>query len=432
MNITIHRGANQIGGCITEIASENAKVFIDFGSNLPGSQKEELKAEDVERMTSNADAIFYTHYHGDHVGLHHLVPNHVKQYMGAGAIDVMRCKYEALSRHQDFSLQLEATERMIPFKERERIVVNNSIVVTPYFVSHSAFDAYMFLIECEGKRILHTGDFRRHGYLGKGLFPTLEKYIGKVDLLITEGTMLGRQQETVVTEQQIQQKTAKAIQYDLEAIQNDPIEKIQHKYTFALCSSTDIDRLASFHAACKATGRLFLVDSYQRKVLDVFTEYCGDKSPLYNFDHIFELREHKAYRIEKISKYLRDKGFLMPVRMTSSWLIEDMMQVFTDEAPWLIYSMWDGYAKENGKNALENVITMRRLFGTRILDGVKDGFHTSGHADIKTLQEVCETVNPSIGVIPIHKDAETQYKSDGFRIFKEGKTTIDGIDIVLH
>ena len=112
-------------------------------------------------MTIDADAIFYTHYHGDHVGLHHLIPECVAQYMGAGAIDVMRCKYEALNAHQDLSQQLVATERMIPFKERERIVVNNSIIVTPFFVSHSAFDAYMFLIECEGKRILHTGDFRR-------------------------------------------------------------------------------------------------------------------------------------------------------------------------------------------------------------------------------------------------------------------------------
>ncbi len=418
MNITIHRGANQIGGCITEIATENAKIFIDFGSNLPGTQKEELKVEDVERMTANADAIFYTHYHGDHVGLHHLIPNNIKQYMGAGAIDVMRCKYEALNTHQDFSQQLEATERMIPFKERERIVVNNSIIVTPYFVSHSAFDAYMFLIECEGKKILHTGDFRRHGYLGKGLFPTLEKFIGKVDLLITEGTMLGRRQEHVITENQIKQNIIKELR--------------KHKYIFALCSSTNIDRLASFHDASKTTGRLFLVDDYQNKVLKVFSEYSGKKSSLYNFDSIFKLRGYKPYRIEKITNLFRDKGFLMPVRMNSSWLIEDMMQVFTDEAPWLIYSMWDGYAEENGKNTLENVVAIRHLFGNRIFDGVKSGFHTSGHADIQTLQEVCSTLNPSIGVIPIHKDAETEYVSHVFRVFKEGTTTIDGINIILH
>ena len=45
MNIIIHRGANQIGGCITEITTDGAKIFIDFGSNLPGSKKKELNPE---------------------------------------------------------------------------------------------------------------------------------------------------------------------------------------------------------------------------------------------------------------------------------------------------------------------------------------------------------------------------------------------------
>ena len=309
MKITIHRGANQIGGCITEIATKDTIIFIDLGSNLPGSDKTDYTADEVRKITADADAIFYSHYHGDHVGLHHLVPACVKQYMGAGAIDVMRCKYEALNAHKDFSVQLDAIEHMIPFKACMKIPVNNSIIVTPYFVSHSAFDAYMFLIEYKDKRILHTGDFRRHGYLGKGLFPTLEKFIGHVDLLITEGTMLGRKQEQVVTEKQIQKNTIQALH--------------DHKYVFALCSSTDIDRLASFHAACKATGSVFLVDGYQRGVLDVFSKYSGHKSPLYNFDRIFELSGHKAYRIPKIKDYLRDKGFLMPVRMNSLWLLED-------------------------------------------------------------------------------------------------------------
>ncbi len=418
MKITIHRGANQIGGCITEIATENAKIFIDFGSNLPGSKKKELKAEDIEGMTADADAIFYSHYHGDHVGLHHLIPSNVKQFMGAGAIDVMRCKYEALNAHQDFSNELAATDRMIPFKERERIKVGNNIItITPYFVSHSAFDAYMFLIKCEKKKILHTGDFRFHGYLGKGLFPTLEKFVGKVDLLITEGTMLGRKQEQVVTEGQIKQNTIKALR--------------DHKYTFALCSSTDIDRLASFHEACKATGRIFLTDDYQHKVLNVFSEYSGKKSPLYNFDQVFDLRGYKPYRIEKITNYLRDKGFLMPVRMNSLWNITDMMQVFNDESPWLIYSMWDGYAKENKDYSNENVIAIRKLFENRIYDGVKDGFHTSGHADVATLYEVCKTVSPSIGVIPIHKEEGMQYES-GYRVFNEGHFKTDGIEIDVH
>lgn len=74
MNLIIHRGADQIGGCITEISTENCKILIDFGSNLPGCKKEELTEEQVKSIVGNADAVFYTHYHSDHVGLHHLIP----------------------------------------------------------------------------------------------------------------------------------------------------------------------------------------------------------------------------------------------------------------------------------------------------------------------------------------------------------------------
>jgi ribonuclease J len=113
----------------------------------------------------------------------------------------------------------------------------------------------MFVVEDKKTKtkILHTGDFRKHGYLGKGLFPVLDTFVGNVDILITEGTMLAREQEKVVSEFQIKQKTIEALN--------------AHKYIFALCSSTDIDRLASFHAACKETKRAFVVDEYQNKLI---------------------------------------------------------------------------------------------------------------------------------------------------------------------
>ena len=74
INITIHRGANQ-----TEIATTKAKIIIDLGSNLPGNRIKELTVEQVTQITADADAIFYTHYHGDHIGLFHLVPNDIPQ-----------------------------------------------------------------------------------------------------------------------------------------------------------------------------------------------------------------------------------------------------------------------------------------------------------------------------------------------------------------
>ncbi len=49
------------------------------------------------------------------------------------------------------------------------------ITITPYIVDHSAYNSFMFLIEADGKRILHTGDYRNHGYKGKLFKPMLKK-----------------------------------------------------------------------------------------------------------------------------------------------------------------------------------------------------------------------------------------------------------------
>ena len=403
MTITIHRG-NQIGGCITIIEHEGCKIIIDLGSNLPGNKKKEYTEEDVAELTRGVNAIFYTHYHGDHTGLHHLVDPQIPQFMGAGAQEVMLCKYQALNARKDQSKQIESVKRMKSYTAGKPVEYDGSdkIKVTPYFVSHSAFDAYMFLIECDGLNILHTGDFRRHGYLGKGLFPMLNTFVRKVDILITEGTMLGRRQETVLREVDIKQNVIKALR--------------EHKYIFALCSSTDLDRLASFHDACRITHRGFFVDDYQQGVLDLFTKYAGKKSSLFNFCP------------------LKGDGFLMPIRSSALDKVQRILAKNFDEEPWLIYSMWSGYAEEGKEYTNENIVKIRSLFNGRILDGTRDGFHTSGHADIATLEEVCQTVNPTIGVIPIHKDEHATYDMDGIQRYKVFTTTekiSDKLSIVL-
>src|SRR5574344_2936319 len=104
MRITIHRGFRQIGGCITEISSKaGTKIIIDLEHNLPGTNdgKDELaNGEAVKELAKGCSAIFYTHYHGDHVDLFQYVDG-VKQYIGAGAKGGMNCKYFALGKHDD-------------------------------------------------------------------------------------------------------------------------------------------------------------------------------------------------------------------------------------------------------------------------------------------------------------------------------------------
>ena len=73
----------------------------------------------------------------------------------------------------------------------------DDVRVTPIGVEHSAKDAYMFLIQAEGKNVLYTGDFRASE---KALAAVRER-LGEgeqLDLLITEGTNIrpGKQEQT--------------------------------------------------------------------------------------------------------------------------------------------------------------------------------------------------------------------------------------------
>ena len=83
MKIKIHRGLNQIGGCITEISTETSRIFVDLGQNLPGiGERPNLEKDKalVDSLFSNNirtnQAVVYTHAHSDHVGLFEYVPNH--------------------------------------------------------------------------------------------------------------------------------------------------------------------------------------------------------------------------------------------------------------------------------------------------------------------------------------------------------------------
>ena len=390
--ITIHRGANQIGGCITEIATRQARIIIDLGCNLPGCKAKELTAEEVARITNGVDAIFYTHAHGDHTGLFHLVPNNVPQYIGEGALEVMACRYKLLNRNGKFVQEVAALQRMKTYRANHSIQMGD-MSITPYYCSHSAFDAYMFKVEAQGKVVLHTGDFRGHGYLGKALHGMLRKYIGRVDILISEGTMLSRLHEKVLTENDIKRNTAEVLR--------------NHKYVYALCASTDMERLASFHAACEATGRKFVCDGFQKSVLDIFAKYSKNKA-LFGFDHVFTYPHKESY---KVTGHLRHSGFLHVVRASHEGLIKKRMATYGDEPSQLIYSMWQGY--HNGDESVRNphVRKIRSLFSDRISDGTRDGFHTSGHAGLQTLRDVCTIVQPRMGIVFIHKDAASSPQS---------------------
>ena len=111
------------------------------------------------------------------------------------------------------------------------------------------------------------------------------------------------------------------------------------------------------------------------------------------------------------------------------------MRFYNDQTPILIYSMWQGYHNGTQEQINEDIVNIRKLFGGNIYDGTRDGFHTSGHASVDTLQMVCRYVKPRLGIIPIHKESHTSFKglpiSKDYRII-ESSTQIDNINISLQ
>ena len=73
MTITVYR-PNQIGGCVTDIVSDNGtRIIIDVGSELKGNKSGEVvKFEDI---TKDCAGVFINHYHPHLVFQKVVLPN---------------------------------------------------------------------------------------------------------------------------------------------------------------------------------------------------------------------------------------------------------------------------------------------------------------------------------------------------------------------
>ncbi|MCI8435157.1 MAG: MBL fold metallo-hydrolase [Clostridia bacterium] len=167
MQIKVYRGTHRIGGCVTEIKTTSARILVDMGEELPsvGTERTPLEIDGVTRGAPDCDAVLITHYHGDHIGMFGKILPEIPVYTGAVAKQIYGVVQTVLlDKHMGGDPQ-----RVKTFREFRigRPLQFGDIRVTPYTVDHSAFDAYMLLIEAEGKRILHTGDFRMHGARGR-------------------------------------------------------------------------------------------------------------------------------------------------------------------------------------------------------------------------------------------------------------------------
>lgn len=370
MKLCIHRGTHQIGGIAAEISTASTRILIDMGDELsldPNFVSAPLHIPGVTDANGRCAAVLFTHYHGDHTGQMLRIRPEIPIYAGALAKDIMRLSAErGGQKNEALCRRIETIQAFSPGK----LFLIGDIQITPFCIDHSACDSYLFLIEADGKRILYTGDFRLHGVRGKTMDKILDRRIGKVDAIITEGTTVSRTDGKTVTEWELQARVRNYLQ--------------QYKYVFVLCATTNLDRIFAL-ARAVPRGKYCICDEYQKMLVETVSKHWNGISSFYEMPKLLSFKYHPPARFAEL-------GGLMFVRANSKF--EAIIRQYDPAQSILLYSMWDGYRTKPGSNIPEFLS----------LTGTWAELHTSGHASPDDLRHVIEKADPEI-VIPMHTDA---------------------------
>lgn len=210
--------------------------------------------------------------------------------------------------------------------------------------------------------------------------------------------MLNRRSEKVKTEAELQ---AEAREYFRE-----------HNYAFLICSSTNLDSLASFYQAARRNGMyLYIYNDYVCQQLRTFTELAGAKTDLYRFEKAYVLRpdqelHQKAWdKPRKQKDLMREHGFLALIK--SEDFCEKFINEFLDVKPVIVYSMWDGYLDPEKAAYIpqwDAFLKRQQAKGVEVKH-----LHTSGHATAEQLAQLIRAVNPKEAIYPIHTE-----RAEGF------------------
>lgn len=396
MKITIHRGSDQIGGCVTEYEHQGYRLFVDYGEQLPGTKN--IETLDIEGLTKgdlSNSALLITHYHGDHIGCINKIPDEVPVYIGKTGREIQLVLSEHLvsvdNLHRDIIAKLQKANTFSAGKP----FIFGPFNIMPVTIDHSAFDAYAFKIETDGVSAFHTGDFRTHGFRSGKLAEMIEKYVGRVDYVVCEGTNVARPDS--ISENQLQKR----------------FEMMFSKNTgnVVYVSSTNIDRIFSLYHAAMNTGRKFIVDKYQKQIMDVVVEqkHIWNKSNLYQYgkeEPMVLKYEHDSgeFLLTDRFNYLLGKvGYVLIARANPRF--DNLISRISGRKKKYL-SMWKGYMKR-GTDA----------FNENLAASLDDGYiplHTSGHCDMTSMREFFRILQPK-GIIPIHTDNPEEF----VRLFHE-------------
>jgi ribonuclease J len=398
MNICIHRGSNQIGGNCVELESNNQRLIFDIGLPLDALENTSEYLPPIKGLDGSDPsllAILITHPHLDHYGLLAHVSSDIPVALGSASRRILKAAAPFVPNgffpQNGIDLISNKQFDLGPFK------------IIPYLLDHSAYDSYGLLIECEGKRLFYTGDFRAHGRKARLFDMFIHNPPKDVDTLLMEGTTLGRLDSEFVarSENEIEDRFVELFQATSGLVLVHP-------------SIQNIDRMVSIFRACKRSGRRMVIDLYAAVIL----EATGNPNiPQSNWPNVaiyipqrqrVQIKNNKWFDLLK--SHSRNRIFiedLKEVSGKSTLLFRSLHCMDLEKADCLenaiyIFSMWEGYQEKENQMKVRNWLTKHSI--------PEYSVHTSGHASIPDLKKLVEALEPG-HVVPIHTAFPEQFKT---------------------
>lgn len=414
MQITIHRGAHEVGGSCVELAHGDTTILLDIGLPLdygmdenPESHMPQPLYSQLQKGEKSIAAVILSHAHLNHYGLADFLPKDVPVYCGKASAALMEITGLVTAKIAK-SIKPYYYSQQRPFQV-------GSFTITPYLMDHSAFDAYGFLVSAGEKSLFYTGDFGGHGRKAK-LLDRLIKHPPKVNALLMEGTLIGERTDEKTVSEEALQKTFAHVIAETPGI------------TLITVSSQNIDRLVTIFKATKQENRELIIDFYTAEILDRLKDYA--RLPHASWRHVrvcfprFVAGRFEKLGLKDIIERHRPNGIkwtrlneienkaVMLIQPGFLWDIKKYLDL--NDATW-IYSMWPGY--------FEKSQSLRKLRSFLESKNVRyEYIHTSGHAMLSDLKRLAEAVTPEI-IIPIHSFHPDHFQNhfSTVRLLKDGE-----------
>lgn len=386
MKVIVHSGANQIGAACLEIASEKTRLIFDCGWPLTnGAAGTPPPVPGLFAAGAPPEALLLSHAHPDHTGFLEQMRARVPVYATGATSRIMKVG-SLYARGVSIPRGL-FREVPVPGSWREpvRSLTLGDLHITAYPVDHSAPGAVGYLVQHGGERIFYTGDLRFHGWKNGMRRRIVKDLSGTLDLLIAEGTNVGRPRAELHSEEAVMKRAIEVMRASASLIA-------------VTCSPQNIDRFVSFYKAARRTQRIFVCDAYQAAVLYQLNLPSLPKPARE------ALRVYLPGRRRKIRAYEDRLGeavicleeiiatparFAMLTRPSMLAEIGDRLPGGTQ----LLYGMWSGYREQpEWKSAAQRLVAQ---------GGWLHECHASGHAFEEDLFAFIRELAPR-RVQPVH------------------------------